>query len=145
MTLKFLGRTWPRLVAWVEEAVETVARRNAPFETRVTGLGAFPSQRRARVLWAGLDDPERRLASLAADVEGALAKEFTPEKRSFTAHLTVARFEPPVPFDGKEIAEADVASDPFAVDRLVMYRSHLQRPAPIYEPIEEFALGPRGD
>jgi RNA 2',3'-cyclic 3'-phosphodiesterase len=145
VTLKFLGRTWPRLVGWVEEAVETVARRNAPFETWVTGLGAFPSPRRARVLWAGLDDPEGGLASLAADLEGALAKEFTPEKRSFTAHLTVARFEPPVPFDGEEIAEADVASEPFAVDRLVMYRSHLRRPAPIYEPIGEFALGRRGD
>jgi 2'-5' RNA ligase len=81
---------------------------------------------------------------LAADLEGTLAKEFTPEKRAFTAHLTVARFDPPVPFDGEEIAAAAVASEPFAVDRLVVYRSHLRRPAPMYEPIGEFAFGPRG-
>ena len=94
VTLKFLGSTWPRLVGWVTETVEAVARRSEPFETRVTGLGAFPSARRARVLWAGLDDPAGGLASLAADLEGALAKEFEPEKRAFTAHLTVARFDP---------------------------------------------------
>ena len=29
------------------------------------------------------------------------------------------------------------------VDRLVIYRSHLQRPAPRYEPLDEFPLGGR--
>jgi len=146
VTLKFLGSTWPRLVGWVTESVEAVARQSEPFETRVTGLGAFPSARRARVLWAGLDDPGGRLATLAADLEGALAKEFAPEKRAFTAHLTVARFDPPVPLDGEEeVAAADVASEPFAVDRLVLYRSHLRRPASVYEPMGEFPLGARGD
>jgi 2'-5' RNA ligase len=145
VTLKFLGSTWPRLVEWVIETVEGVARQNEPFETRVTGLGAFPSTRRARVLWAGLEDRGGRLASLAADLEGKLAKEFTPEKRAFSPHLTVARFDPPVSLDEEEIAAATVVSEPFAVDRLVVYRSHLRRPAPIYEPVGEFALGCRRD
>jgi 2'-5' RNA ligase len=145
VTLKFLGSTWPRLVGWVTETVEAVARQSEPFETRVTGLGAFPSARRARVLWAGLDDPGGRMVALAADLEGALAKEFDPEKRAFTPHLTVARFDPPVPFDDEEVAAADVASEPFAVDQLVLFRSHLRRPAPIYEPIGEFAFGSPGD
>jgi RNA 2',3'-cyclic 3'-phosphodiesterase len=145
ITLKFLGSTWPRLVEWVIETVEGVARQSEPFETRVTGLGAFPSTRRARVLWAGLDDPGGRLASLAADLEGRLAKEFTPEKRAFSAHLTMARFDPPVSLDEEEIVVADVVSEPFTVDRLVVYRSHLRRPAPMYEPVGEFALGSRRD
>jgi 2'-5' RNA ligase len=145
VTLKFLGSTWPRLVGWVTQTVEAVARQGEPFEIRVSGLGSFPSARRARVLWAGLDDHEGRMAALAADLEGALAKEFEPEKRAFTAHLTVARFVPPVAFDGEEVAAADVASEPFAVDRLVLFRSHLQRPAPVYEPMAEFPLGAQGD
>jgi len=74
-----------------------------------------------------------------------MAKEFEPEKRAFTAHLTVARFDPPVSLEKQEIAVTDVASEPFAVERLVLYRSHLRRPAPIYEPVGEFALGPQGD
>lgn len=139
VTLKFLGSTWPRLVAWVHETVREVAAGSGPVTTRLTGLGAFPNARRARVMWAGLEDPEGRLGALAGALDDALAREFTPERRAFTPHLTIARFEPPVPLEGLEIAEA--RSEPFDVDRIVLYRSHLQRPAPVYEPLEEFPLG----
>jgi RNA 2',3'-cyclic 3'-phosphodiesterase len=143
VTLKFLGRTFPRLVDWVIQNVDLVARTTGPFESRVGGLGAFPSARRARVLWAGMDDAEERLAGLAKGLEEAMAKEFAPEKRPFTPHLTVARFDPPV-----AIPEAvpDVESASFEIDRLLVYRSHLQRPAPRYEPIHDARLsGPSGD
>ncbi len=139
LTLKFLGSTWPRLVEWVKESVAQVARSSAPFESRLDGLGAFRSPRQARVLWAGLEDRDGKLGAIAGALDEALAREFKRESRPFTAHLTVARFEPPVPLEG--VAEAKVRSEPFPVDRLVLYRSHLQRPAPRYEPLAEFALG----
>jgi RNA 2',3'-cyclic 3'-phosphodiesterase len=135
VTVKFLGSTYPRLVEWVSETVSSVARDHEPLETRVGGLGAFPNARRARVLWAGLDDAERRLERLAASLDDALAKEFTPEKRAFTPHLTVARFDPPV---GLEPLEVAFESAPFEIDRLVLFRSHLRRPAPVYEPLGIF-------
>jgi 2'-5' RNA ligase len=138
VTLKFLGSTWPRLVEWVTETIGVVAAKSAPFQTRATELGAFPSPRRARVLWAGLEDPDGRMAWLAAALADALAKEFEPERRGFTAHLTVARFDPPV---GLDDLESDLRSEAFTVDRLVLFRSHLQRPAPVYEPLREFPLG----
>src|SRR5207244_12577246 len=46
VTLKFLGRTWPRLVEWVYEQVRGVAASHDGFRVRVSGLGAFPSPRR---------------------------------------------------------------------------------------------------
>ncbi len=137
VTVKFLGHTWPRLVEWVPERVAEVASRVAAFSTRVEGLGSFPGARRARVLWAGLEDPQGRLAAIAAALDGAMAREFEPEKRAFTAHLTLARFDPPVPL---EDVPTEVESEPFAVDRLVLYRSHLRRPAPVYEEIARFRL-----
>jgi 2'-5' RNA ligase len=139
VTLKFLGSTWPRLLEWVTEAVVSVASGSAPFESRLTGLGAFPSARRARVLWAGLDDPSGRMAAIAAALDDTLAAEFEPEGRSFTAHLTVARFDPSVML-GEEIA-IDLASEPFPIDRLILYRSHLRRPAPLYEQVLTAPLG----
>ena len=139
VTVKFLGSTWPRLVEWVTQAVGGVAGASAPFDTRVTGLGAFPTPRRARVLWAGLDDTGGRMAAVAAALDEALAKEFEPEKRAFTAHLTVARFDPPVPL-GDDLSAMELRTDAFPIDRLVLYRSHLQRPAPVYEPLHEFPL-----
>jgi RNA 2',3'-cyclic 3'-phosphodiesterase len=139
VTLKFLGTTWPRLVDWVVRGVGDVAARHPPFETRVAELGAFPSRGRARVLWVGLEDPAGRLAAIAKALDAALAKEFAPEKRAFTPHLTVARFDPPVPL-AEDLGEAGLESRPFGVDWLVVYRSHLRRPAPVYEPIASFPL-----
>lgn len=140
VTVKFLGATWPRLVEWVHASVASVARSIEPFQTRVTGVGAFPSPRRARVLWAALDDAAGRLAGVAGALDEALTEEFEPEKRAFTAHLTVARFEPPVPLNDETLPDAAVRSEVFAVDHLVLYRSHLRRPAPVYEPLGEFPL-----
>jgi 2'-5' RNA ligase len=137
LTLKFLGATWPRLVEWVTSAVAAVAAAAEPFDTRVAGLGAFPNARRARVLWAGLEDPGARFAALAANLDDALSREFRSEKRPFAAHLTSARFEPPVAI-GDVLEEVDVRSEPFAIDRIVLYRSHLRRPAPVYEALGTF-------
>ncbi len=138
VTVKFLGSTWPRLVEWVAASVGEVATALEPFETRVSGLGAFPNERRARVLWAGLDDPASRFGRLAASLDEALAREFKPEERAFTPHLTLVRFDPAV-----AVGElpADVTTEPFAVDRIVLFRSHLRRPAPVYEPLAAFGLG----
>jgi RNA 2',3'-cyclic 3'-phosphodiesterase len=142
VTVKFLGSTYPRLVEWVTGSISTVAGQHAPFPTRLGRLGAFPNARRARVLWAGLDDTERHLERLAAGLDEALAKEFMPEKRAFTAHLTVARFDPPVGLEPLEIA---FESDAFEIDRIVLFRSHLRRPAPVYEPIGIYPLGSARD
>jgi 2'-5' RNA ligase len=140
VTLKFLGSTYPRLVDWVTATVGEVASRHAPFTTRVEGLGAFPSARRARVLWAGLENRGSAFERLAADLDEALSKEFKAEKRAFTPHLTVARFEPTVVVDPDEIA---FQSGPFEVGRIVLFRSHLRRPAPVYEPMVVEPLGGR--
>jgi RNA 2',3'-cyclic 3'-phosphodiesterase len=140
VTMKFLGSTWPRLVDWVHETCARVASHHHAIETSLTRLGAFPNERRGRVLWAGLHDPDELFAAIASDLDTALEREFRTEKRAFTAHLTVARFDPPAPLVGR-LESIDVATDPFVVDRLVLYRSHLRRPAPIYEPVREFPFG----
>ena len=139
VTLKFLGPTWPRLVGRVTQVVGEVAATHQPFETHVGSFSAFPSERRARVLWAGLDDPAGRFARIATSLQEALADDFPPEKRAFTPHLTVARFEPPVDV-GELLEEAGVGSDRFPVDRIVLYQSTLRRPAPVYEALATFPL-----
>jgi 2'-5' RNA ligase len=144
VTLKVLGSTWPRLVDEVHEAVATVARAAGPFESQLTDVGAFPSARRARVIWAGLADPEARFARLVSDLDETLVEHFDPEKRAFTPHLTLARLTPPrdlgefVP----ELPGMSVGSERFAVDGLVLYRSHLSPKGATYEPLLAAPLGP---
>lgn len=142
VTLKFLGSTWPRLVEAVREAVASAAADHRAFETGVTEIGAFPTAKRARVLWAGLSDPQDRFGPLVANLDELLREHFRPEKRAFTPHLTVARLNPPsnllevVP----ELVGAKVSSRTFTVDRLVLYRSHLSPRGARYEAVGEFPL-----
>lgn len=144
VTLKFLGRTFPRLVPWVEERCREVAGRVAPFDVSLGGLGVFPAGSRARVLWVGIDDPGGGLVELAAGLEDGLAPEFRAEKRPFTPHLTVARFREPVRVRDQveELRATRVEAEPFAVDRLLLVRSHLMGPrGSRYETIGECPLG----
>lgn len=146
VTLKFLGRTWPRLRPLVQATCREVAGGVAPFEMTLSGLGVFPGPGRARVLWAGLHDRDGRLMGLAAGLDAGLAHDFPPEKRAFTPHLTVARFNPPIPMreHAEELAATVIDAPEFVVDRLVLYRSHLSPRGARYEALEEFPLGATG-
>lgn len=139
VTLMFLGWTEPRLVPWVERIVEGVVAGHPPVAATVQGFGAFPSTRRARVLWAGIDDPARGLADLVDDLGIALAERYPAEARPFHAHLTVARSDPPIRLPASYV-ETPLASEPFVVDRVVLFRSHPGR-VTRYEPLRMFALG----
>ena len=140
VTLKFLGRTWPRLEAWVHQQVEAVADVHGPIATRLTGLGSFPSATRARVLWAGIADPEGAFGRLAEALDVALVEAFAPDARAFAPHLTVARSDPPLKLD-EGFSRTPVAPVGFRVHEIELFRSHLRRPAPRSEPIGTFALG----
>ncbi len=63
VTLKFLGATAEERLAEVTGVVEQAASTSQPARTSLQDLGAFPSFRRARVLWVGLDDPGGVLAA----------------------------------------------------------------------------------
>lgn len=142
VTVKFLGRTWPRLRDWVPERVGAAARGAAPFPAALEGVGSFPSPRRGRVLWAGLDDGGK-LGEVASLLDDELVGEFAPEQRAFHAHLTVARSDPPLTVP-EDFASTPLRSDPWMVDELVLFSSHLRRPAPVYEPVARFPFGAAG-
>jgi 2'-5' RNA ligase len=141
VTLAFLGRTWPRLEAWVRERIAEAATGLAPFEVRLDTLGAFRAPSRARVVWVGLhDEPPGALEGAAAAVQGALESEFPRDRRPFSAHLTLARSDPPLTLTEEDLA-VPVRSIAWRVDRVILFRSHLQRPAPRYEALQSFRLG----
>ncbi|MDQ4109276.1 MAG: RNA 2',3'-cyclic phosphodiesterase [Actinomycetota bacterium] len=139
VTLKFLGRTWPRLADWVQRQVGAAAAEVPRFTVRLQGVGSFPSVERGRALWAGFEDTDR-ITDLATGIEDALAEEFPAEKRPFHPHLTAARSEPPVNLP-PEFAETSLVTEEWEVDHVVLFRSHLRRPAPLYEPLARFSLG----
>jgi RNA 2',3'-cyclic 3'-phosphodiesterase len=131
ITLKFLGWTDVHNIDDVLHTVELVAARHAPAEVSLKEVGAFPNKRRARVVWAGIEDPARRLTSIAEMLDQLCEPlGYEREARAFTPHLTVARIKRPRPVDVKSIV---VASDPWLVSAINLYRSHLSPRGARYE------------
>jgi 2'-5' RNA ligase len=141
VTLRFLGAVRSSLVADAGHAVAEAAATTDRFDTHLLGVDAFPSARGARVLWVGMSDPHGRFRALARALDIALERIVKPEERPFTPHLTVARAKQPLPLGEDLAAVAGVRSETFPVDHVTLYRSHLRRPAPLYQPVERFSLG----
>jgi RNA 2',3'-cyclic 3'-phosphodiesterase len=140
VTLKFLGSTPADLLPELTGLLEGTAARHAPASVSLADIGAFPTRRRARVLWMGLEDPADVLREMAADLDESLRSlGFDPEKRAYTPHLTLARFKSPIsvpestPIDGR-------AMPPFLVDHLTLWRSRLHPSGARYEVVARFAL-----
>ena len=92
LTLKFLGDVAEEDLVRVADALDSVCERHEAFEVMPSGFGAFPSARRARILWAGVGEGAGRLTALAQDVQRSLeALSFEPENRPYRPHLTLGR------------------------------------------------------
>jgi 2'-5' RNA ligase len=95
VTLKYLGSCRADAVPAVIDAVRRAAATVAPFKFTTARLGAFPSNAKATVVWAGVQDAPQ-LAALAAKVDAETsALGFARETRKFQAHVTMGRLREP--------------------------------------------------
>ena len=91
LTLKFLGDVSSTSLQFVTQMLSREASQYPGFSMQVGGLGAFPSARRARVLWIGIRAPET-LSALQRSLDSAAARlGYPPEDRPFSPHLTIGR------------------------------------------------------
>jgi 2'-5' RNA ligase len=105
------------------------------FAVRLGELGAFPTGRRARVVWAGLDDPTQGLAGVADSVGAALEPlGFQREARAFRPHVTLARLKSPARVETTEKLEPLS----FPVDRISLFESRLGGPHAVYSQVATF-------
>ena len=91
LTLKFIGDVSPANVELLSQMLTAETMGCAPFRMQIGGLGSFPTSRRARVIWVGIQAPAA-LASLQRGIESAAARlGYESETRPFSPHLTIGR------------------------------------------------------
>jgi 2'-5' RNA ligase len=92
LTLKFLGNIPSKRVTEITEAMGKAVQGISPFRLEISGLGAFPSLKQARVLWVGIGGELDQLSKLQQNIDSVLAAlGFAREERPFVPHLTLAR------------------------------------------------------
>ncbi|HEX5621222.1 MAG TPA: RNA 2',3'-cyclic phosphodiesterase [Solirubrobacteraceae bacterium] len=137
LTLAFLGRR-PATDVPAIDAVLHAAAGPAP-RLALAGALLLPP-RRARVLCAALSDLDGTLTDLQARVSDGLAAAgvYTPEKRAYRAHATVARLR------SRARAPRAVDTDPepleFAGEALTLFESRLHPHGARYEPLVRLSL-----
>jgi 2'-5' RNA ligase len=139
LTLKFLGDVRPEALDDIYAALGEVCAEHAPFDAVLAELGAFPSARRARILWIGVGAGSDRLRSLSADVDDALAPlGFEREKRPYVPHLTLGRVRGgPLNLD----LPSGGGGTRFRVGRIELMESRLAAKGATYRTVGNFILG----
>ncbi len=144
LTLAFLGQVRPERSADVVRVGEQATAGVPPLRLRLAGAGAFPSERRARVLWAGVEGDVGALVGLAGALAAASkAAGLRYEEREYTPHLTLARFPVPGPVPDAVLAlvRAATGSSPaWQAASLHCYRSTLTNRGARYRVVRSFPL-----
>jgi len=138
-TLRFLGPT-PREAR--DKIIDRLsgAKLGSEFHVRFGELGAFPTARRARILWLGLTRGGERLSDLAAVAEDAARNAgFAAEGKRFTPHLTLSRIDAPQSIV-ELLAQKHRYEIEMTITALILYRSVLGGGPARYDEVQRFEL-----
>lgn len=144
LTLLFLGDTLTGRIEPLQRAIDRAAAGIAPFSLAFAGLGFFGPPRKPRVVWAGVAEPHEALSVLQKNLLAQVTElGFSIEKRPFRPHLTLGRIRSGRRLDGLTRmvdSHRDTTLGGTPVDRVLLMRSHLDRPRATYSIIHETVL-----
>ncbi len=144
LTLKFLGDVEPSRTEAIAATASAVAGRHRELLMTLSGIGAFPNFRKARVVWMGIEH-EPRLELLHHELEVACEEiGFEVEGRAFRPHLTLARVKQELPEErlralSRAAKRVDYRSD-FVVRSIDLMQSELSQHGPAYTTLVSAAL-----
>ena len=95
VTLAFLGNVDPSQSTGVVDALESTAAGTAPFEFLLDKVGAFPNERKPRIVYVGAREQGRAFRVLSARLRAAYRDLGFTFKDDAVAHVTIARVKDP--------------------------------------------------
>jgi 2'-5' RNA ligase len=138
LTLKFLGDVSPTNLELISQMLTNEAAGCAPFSIQVGGLGSFPTPRRARVIWVGIQ-AAAALESLQRGIDSASARlGYESEARPFSPHLTIGRVKQQIPATGHQTIRAALeqtqvgALGSAEISAVHLFKSDLQSSGAVY-------------
>jgi len=138
LTLKFLGDVAPANIQMLSQMLGAEADVVHAFDIHVNGLGCFPSRKRPRVLFIGIQAPAE-LEALYRGIDSACARlGYESDQRDFAPHLSIGRVRQDIPVAGQQqiraALEASVidALGTARVDSVHLYKSDLKPGGSVY-------------
>jgi RNA 2',3'-cyclic 3'-phosphodiesterase len=138
LTLKFLGDISPSNMNMLCQMLHAETDLFNCFELRLKGLGSFPSLKRPRVIYIGIQAPAA-LETLQRGIESASRRiGYQSEERGFSPHLTIGRVRQNVTATEQQtirhaLEETEIDSLGSArVDSVHLYKSDLKPTGSVY-------------
>jgi 2'-5' RNA ligase len=147
VTLKFLGDTHVETMRRIVEVFLSLDLGPAgPLPFAMEGLGAFPGLSSPRVIWCGLRLDAQALGMVRSPIEDLCGDHgFAAESRLFRPHLTLARLRRDAGAPGGLTeylsSRRNARFGESVFNRIVLFRSDLDRKGPRYTVLAERALG----
>lgn len=143
LTLAFLGETPGTAMPQIQTVLEEVGRAHPPLGIQLKGLGAFPSRKRPRILWAGVaGDPG--LFALQRQLVQTIDPIVKINDRRFAPHLTLGRIKGGVGNPGyvNQVLHRHRAwcDAPLDMAEFVLMESKLRPQGPLYTIVKSHGL-----
>ncbi len=145
LTLKFLGDIAISDQDIIKQAISAAVEGYAGFSIYARGIGVFPGVKRPRVIWTGINGQQEHLIDLQKSIEQGLETiGIKPDNRPYKGHLTIGRAKGRL--DPKKIVDVmkefgGFKTEPFAADRVILFKSDLKPQGAVYTPLAEIGLG----
>ena len=139
-TMRFLGEVEDAAAERAAGAMREAAAARPRFGVALGGFGAFPTAKRARVIWIGMIQGAEPMRMLAGSLDAALTRQgFEPSDQTFEPHLTMGRVRAAGDWTTR-LVDAPTVEARFQVDRLLLVRSVLTPGGSTYDMIGEATL-----
>ena len=140
VTLWFIGEVDAARGVAIQQALAGAPFPTAAFDLALAGCGAFPPSGPPRVFWIGAERGTGEMAALYGEVGARLAPlGFVPERRAYTAHLTIARVKDPGRGTSRAVRAAldatPAACGVSRVSAVTLFQSRLSPKGAAYEPL----------
>ena len=148
ITLQFLGETEESLIPDIKGALYKILAPYSSFYIKIAGIGSFPSGKRPRVIWVGMEE-SKPLISLYEDISSEMVKfGYKKEERGFTPHVTIGRVKSNRNM-GELLRRLEEFKDPdfpiFEVQNIKLMKSELKPSGAKYYTLAEIPFGRRSN
>ncbi len=145
ITIYFFGEVNAQDLNILEQIIENAIRALHPFTVSVREISAFPSIKRPRVLWIGVDNPFRELNAIYDSINKELQVStinVNRDSKGYTSHITIGRVKSR--YDTKILKDINNNREQvfgtFQIKNVVLYQSILMKEGPKYEPLKIFEI-----
>lgn len=145
LTIYFFGEIDETGKGVLEKTIQAAVKEITPFCVSADGISAFPSMKRPRVFWIGIENTTGELNRIYEYIKNDLPQKnikVNIETRDYTPHLTIGRVKGPC---GNRIiteisSNREIKFGKFQIKSIVFYQSILRREGPLYKPLREYEL-----